>query len=585
MIKTIKIAVVASVSIAVFITGTLLGLFIYSVWPAADRELLFTNGDILTMENGVAEAILVRDGRIVALGSESDVAAQASPETDVVDLDGGTLMPGLVEPHTHPIATALLSATVDVSGFANKDRAEVMHALEASVDDFTPNGWIIAFGWDPVMLADLEAPTLAELDALSPDKPLIILTQMMHDAYANSAAFAAAGINRNTPNPEGGEFIKDAAGELSGTIREVSAINQMADAVPKPPNLAVTMLMQRQFQRYARAGYSSLGILGPVGRSENPLGLLAGLLDNDDAPVRAQTWALPTQLGSDDIPSGNFRYGLRGVKFWMDGSPFAGGAAWAEPYENSELVLKRLELPKSHMPELNFDTEAFEKQFFDLHQRGFSIAVHAQGERAIDQVLNVAERTLKAHPKSNHGHRLEHNALITSQQMARAKRLGIALSFFVDQVWLYGHRLPELVGDRSLRYSPLADALDLGHRISIHGDHPATSIQPFRSLKTAVTRSMRSSDGKLGADQALTIEQGLRAMTIDAAWQLGLDAEVGSLKQGKAADLVWLDRNPLSTAPDELDRIQVKATWVAGKPVDTGLFSQRNVEVFLNTLF
>lgn len=583
--KTIKIVAVTTCTLVVLFAMTLLGLFTYSVWPSFGNELLFSNGHILTINHGVAEALLVKDGRIVAVGSKATVESQASSDAEIVDLNGGSLMPGLVEPHTHPIATALLSATVDVSGFTHQNRAEVMATLEDAAGGFSPNGWVIAFGWDPVMLADLEAPTLAELDALSPDKPLLILTQMMHDAYANSAALAAAGIDRYTPHPVGGEFLKDAAGELNGTIREVSAINMIFDAVPKPPNMAVTLLTQRKLQAYAKAGYTSMGILGPVGRSDDPLGLLAGLLDSDQAPLRAQTWALPTQLNSTDVPAGNNRYGLRGVKFWMDGSPFAGGAAWEQPYENSELVLKRLELPKFHKPKLNFSTEIFEKQFVDFHRRGFAIAVHAQGERAVDEVLNVAERVLSSHPRAGHGHRLEHNALITPQQISRAKRLGIALSFFVDHVWFYGHRLPELIGTRTFRYMPLAEARKQGHRISLHGDHPATPIEPFRSLMTAVTRTMRSAEGKLGQRQALTVEEGLRAITINAAWQLGLDAEVGSLEEGKAADLVWLDRNPLLIPPDELDIIQVKATWVDGKRIDTGLFSQRNIGVFLNTLF
>lgn len=583
--KAIKIAALTLGGLTVLAVVSLMGLFVYSVWPSFDNELLFTNGTVLTINHGEAEAVLVKDGKIMAVGSEQAVVAQASSAAERIDLAGGTLMPGLVEPHTHPIATALLSATTDVSGFTHSNRAEVMETLSKAADAFSPNGWVIAFGWDPVMVPDLTAPTLAELDELSPDKPLIILTQMMHDAYANTAAFEAAGIDRYSPNPVGGEFLRDSAGDLNGTVREVSAINQLFDGVPKAPNWAVGLLTQRQLQHYAKAGYTSIGVLGPVGRSDNPLQLLKDLLDHPDAPLRAQTWALPTQLDAQIEPTGNDRYGLRGVKFWMDGSPFAGGAAWEQPYENTALVLERLDLPKFHYPHLNYDTDDFAGQFAEHHQRGFAIAVHAQGERAIDEVLNVAERVLKKHPRKDHGHRLEHNALITPQQIARAKRLGVALSFFVDHVWFYGHRLPELIGSRTFRYMPLGEARKQGHRISIHGDHPATPVKPFRSLKTAVTRSMRLGEGKIAARQALSVEEGLRAMTINAAWQIGLDEQVGSLEEGKAADLLWLDHNPLAVDANELDQIQVQGTWVAGEAVDTRWASQRNARVLLNQIF
>lgn len=562
----------------------LAALLYYAYGERSSAPVVFVNGDVVTVTGEVAQALYVADGRIQAVGNLDTVLAQAG-EARQIDLGGGALLPGLVEPHTHPIATALLGQTADISGFRYESREQIIQALKQAAQQYSPNGWVIAFGWDPVMLANLEAPTLAELDDISPDKPLLVLTQMMHDAYANSAALAAAGITADTPNPMGGEFIKNSNGELSGTIREVSAINMMFDAVPKPPELAVSVLTQLQLQRYAQAGYTSLGILGPVGRAADPLGLLRRLLDSENAPLRAQTWALPTQLEERDRPSGNERYGLRGVKFWMDGSPFAGGAAWEEAYENSDLVLKRLELPENHSPHLNFEQSEFESLFNDYHKRGFSIAVHVQGERAINAALDAAEKALALNPRADHRHRLEHNALITPQQIARAERLGITLSFFVDHVWFYGHRLPELIGDRVYRYMPLAYALKRGHRISFHGDHPATPLKPFRSLKTAVTRNMRFAEGKVAPSQGISVAKGLRAMTIDAAWQLGLDHETGSLEVGKAADLVWLSANPLSVAPKQLDEIAVQATWLAGQRVDVDWFSPANLRLVLESIF
>lgn len=571
--------------LALLLATGLIALMIYAYGEKTVKHQVFLNGDVVDANGEHAEALYVVNGRIQALGSESDVLLAADKNAAIVDLQQGALLPGLIEPHTHPIATALLAQAVDVSGFSHQNREQIMQTLDEAVAGFSPNGWVIAFGWDPVMLPDLEAPTLAELDALSPDKPLLILTQMMHDAYVNSVALNAANITPQTPNPKGGEFIKDADGKLTGTIREVPAISHLFDAVPKPPNAVVTALTQLQLQQYAKAGYTSLGVLGPVGRADDPLAILETLLDRSDAPLRARTWALPDQLSRAGKPAANNRYGVRGVKFWMDGSPFAGGAAWEEPYENSELALKRLELPRDHLAHLNYELDDFAQQFADYHQRGFSIAVHVQGERAVDAALDMAEQVLARYPREDHRHRLEHNALITPEQIQRAKQLGFTLSFFVDHIWFYGHSLPDLIGERSGRYMPVSSALKSGHRVTLHGDHPATPLDPLRTLKTAVTRTQRSQSGDIAPNQAVTVAQALKAMTIDAAWQLGMEAETGSLAVGKAADFVWLSQNPMTVDPQELDEITVRGTWVAGQAVDTKWNSRANARLLLESIF
>ena len=144
-------------------------------------------------------------------------------------------MPGFIEPHTHPLASALLGSAIDVSGFTHDSRAEIMETLREAMDGFLPQPWIIAFGWDPIMIRGLEPPTLAELDELSPDKPFVILTQAMHEAFANSAALREAGITRDTPDPPGGAFGRDRDGELTGAVLEVNAINYLLRALPALP--------------------------------------------------------------------------------------------------------------------------------------------------------------------------------------------------------------------------------------------------------------------------------------------------------------------------------------------------------------
>jgi len=552
------------------------------------NNLVLLNGTIVTVDDEmhIAEALWIKDGRIMAVGAKADVLAHADG-ADTYDLDGKTVIPGLIEPHTHPFASALLGQAVDVSGFKYSSRYDIIKALEDAA--VTGSGPIIAFGWDPVLIKELTAPSLAELDRIAPDRPLVILTQMMHDAYANSAAYAAAGITRDTPDPEGGFFMRDKDGNLNGTIREVSAINQMFGIMPKAPDGAFDLLLNLQLRSYALAGYTTIGALGPSVNEGDPLGMLSNLADMSDPAVRTVVYALPAQLENEAYQAGqksaNGRYYLRGVKFWMDGSPFAGGAAFADPYEDSKLTRKRLHLHPPHYGAVNYSANDFEAQFRKYHSEGFAIAIHAQGERAIDRVLDVAEKVMKDSPRPDARHRLEHNALITKAQIARAKNLGLTLSFFVDHIFYYGHRLPEIVGDaRTKRYMPLGDADRAGHRVTFHTDNPATPIGPFRAMQTATTRRNRTTGDAIAPDQALTQDTALRALTINSAWQLGLDEEIGSLEVGKRADLTFLDQNPLTVDPDLIKLIRPVDTWIDGQPAETDLISATNAKLVWNVV-
>ena len=191
---------------------------------------------------------------------------------------------------------------------------------------------------------------------------------------------------------------------------------------------------------------------------------------------------------------------------------------------------------------------------------------------------------LADHPWPDHRHRLEHNALITAEQIRRAKTLGFELSFFTDHIYYYGDRLREIVGARVERYMPAGTAFREGHRVTIHSDNPATPIGPLRVMRTAILRTPRKGQQAIGASERLSIDQALRAMTTNAAWQLGIESHRGSLEPGKAADLVILSRNPFDTPPEELVSIEVLSTWIDGHPIDTRRVSAPNLRLALRAL-
>ena len=569
--------------------GALSLALLFALQTPQQQNLLFVGGTILSMaEPTNAEALWIHEGRIAAIGSEAALREKAT-DARVINLAGATLMSGFIEPHTHPLATAMLGQTIDISGFAHKDRASIMSALKKAANGIAWREWIVAFGWDPAMLDDLDPPTLAELDAIAPDRPLVVLTQMMHDAYLNSTALAAAGITADTPNPTGAEFARDANGQLTGTVREVRAIEHVFNAMPAVPKGAPALLLNRQYAAYAAKGYTTLGALGPVGRSDDPIGLMQQLANDPAVTVQTVVYGLPDQLKDarwrPGLSSGDGRFILRGVKFWLDGSPWAGGAAWDEAYADSPFVRERLHLPPGHRGSLNYSDAEFSKIFSSYHAQGYQIAMHVQGERAVRQAMKSVQAALHQHPRQDHRHRLEHNALITDDQLRHLQQLGMTPSFFIDHIRYYGHRLSDLVGDkRAARYMPVGSAFANGHRATLHADSPGTRIDPLRLMQTAMLRHAEQGNALIGPDQRISIEQALQAITINAAWQLGVEQDRGSLEVGKAADLVLLSANPLETPPALLTDIEVLDTWVAGRLVNTGWLTRQNLSLLWQLL-
>ncbi len=564
--------------------------FLFVLWAEPDtvsNDVVFVGGDIVTMaEPPAAGAMWIRNGRVEMLGSAEEVAAAAGSSAKVFDLDGATVMPGFIEAHTHPLASALLGSAIDVSGFTHDSREEIMETLRNALDGFLPQPWIIAFGWDPIMIRGLEPPTLAELDRLSPDKPFVILTQAMHEAFANSAALREAGIARDTPDPPGGAFDRNEEGDLTGAVLEVNAINYLLRALPTLPSALTALILRWQLAEYARGGFTTIGVLGLVGRAEDPIGLLESLTEDPRVPVRAVVYGLPAQLDASSGPETHHdgRFVLRGVKFWMDGSPYTGGAAFGEPYENTELTRESMHLPAGHMGPLNYELGTFTDELGRFHRAGYHVAVHTQGERAVERVLDAAESVLQSDPWPDHRHRLEHNALITREQIQRAKLLGFELSFFPDHIYYYGDRLPEIVGERVERYMPVGTAFRVGHHATLHSDNPMTPINPLRVMRTAIRRIPRKGGAAIGPGERLELDQALRAMTTNAARQLGVEKHRGSLEPGKAADLVILSQNPRETPPEALADIGVLGTWIDGQPVDTRKASRPNLALALRAL-
>ncbi len=542
--------------LVVVLVATAAGYYWYARPPAYPQKYILSADRILTMnpERPEAKAVLVDSDEVIAVGSLRQL--QELEDVKVIHLDG-TLIPGLIEPHTHPIAAALLGATTDLSAFKYNNRMEIMQALRDSADGYSLTPWILAYGWDPIAIAGLKPPTLAELDAIAPDRPLLILTQMMHEAYANSAALKEAGIN-----PLRGPML-----------RELEAIDHVISAIPAPSDELVELLVRKQYADYAAAGFTTIGVPGAVGRHPDPVGLLQRIGLDDNPPVRTYLYLTEEQL-PDWRFGGDDRFAIVGAKFWIDGSPFTGAAATTHPYENTELVLERLGLAEGHSGALNMDFDVLVKKLRSVHEKSGQVALHVQGERAVDQALAAIDVVQREDPRANISHRLEHNALITGEQIQRAANLGVSLGFFIDHITYYGDQLEHLFGkERLQRYMPVRNALDNGLTVTFHGDHPSTPINPLRTVETSMSRSSESGETVVGAEHAVTLEEALQAMTVNSAYQLGQGDEIGKIAEGMKADFTLLNGNPQVMRPEGLRLIKPVLTIRDGQPVDTRFVS------------
>jgi predicted amidohydrolase YtcJ len=530
-------------------------------------DRIITGGPILTVAGGPAEAVAISEDRITAVGAAGEVLATRTADTEIVDLRGATLTPGLIEPHTHPDVAAQLYSWVDVSGFRHPQVAGVEEALGAAIAGTPAGEWVFAFGMDPMLTADLGTWNRDRLDHMAPDNPVVVMIQSMHTVFVNSAALAAAGITEDTPDPAGGgRFLRDAGGRLTGAAIEQPAINVFASRYPQSADL-LRSRADAQSERYRRAGITTIGAAGLF--LPKALVPLFGSIMRDQ-PVRTVAYLHHNQAMDTEIApgSGDDRFRYQGVKFWYDGSPYSGTMLLDEPYLPSPLCCDVLGIAEGTVGHANFDPDDLAGQLSALKARSWQVLTHAQGDRGTREILDLYEKVLGNDAATDHRWRLEHCALIQPDQVARARRLGVALSFHVNHVRYYGPELRDgiLGRERASGLMPLKTALDAGHRISLHADTPMYPAEPLSLMSTAVTRLTRTGD-RLAPEQAISAEQALRTVTIDAAWQLFAEDRIGSIEPGKYADFTVLERNPLEVPPEEIDRIEVLGTWLSGQPM------------------
>lgn len=527
-------------------------------------ELVFL-GTVLTVDEArpTAEALAVADGRIVAVGSRADVDVWIGPDTEVVELGGACLMPGLVEAHGHPLmeAVVLSDRMVDIRPVTIRDPDAVVAAIHAEVAKRGADGAYLN-GWDPLLQVGLPEPTLAWLNDVAPDSPLVIVHNSGHKVFFNSAAAARSGITRDTPDPKGAKFGHDADGELDGTGEETGAVFPLLSGAIAPSDYPGMLLAE--LGRLNEAGLTTCSEM-----AFDPL--FRPVLDQmrDHLTVRLRVYEISTaEMTTDMVPvNGDDLFRQVGIKIWVDGSPWIGNIDLSFPYLDTDAV-RTIGVTPGSCGHANYTPEQLREIVHAYFPKGWPMACHVQGDAGVDTILDVYEEVLREYPRPDHRLRLEHVGAISDEQLQRAHDLGVTCSIFVDQIHYWGDVIVDgLFGaEHGNRWMPCRSAIKTGMRISLHNDPPVTPEEPLRNISVAATRKAPS--GRvLGPEQLLTVDQAIRAQTIDAAYQLFADDVIGSLEVGKYADLVVLAADPRAVPPEDIADLEVRATYLAGRQV------------------
>jgi predicted amidohydrolase YtcJ len=550
-------------------------LFAQSGVIHAAADMIFLGGPIVTVnaKNEEVEAIAVKDGKIVAVGALAEINSKWSdPKTQVMNLNGRTLMPGFVEPHVHIVLTSMVEGLwLDLSNFTLPyDTVETLSAkLRAALKQVPPGGWLAGFGVDPSRTSPFMAElTLEVLDQVSKDVPIFIINQSGHIAYVNSKAYELAGVTNQTPNPPGGGiYVKDANGKLTGKLIEPPSYLPFQAKMPVPTQAELVEAIRQTTKRLAMKGITTSAeiTLGANLGVENELGLFQYLMKDGGLPVRVRAYlygsAIPQGFNALKPNDGDAHLRFIGVKFIADGSTQGLTAALNEAYSYPAGTKDK--------GSLNYKTETFFNMMKPYFDQGWQIAIHANGDSAVDQALENYSKLLdKVDNPQARRLRIEHFTITKPEQVLLTKKLGVVPGFTIGHVHYWGEPFHDhIVGAaRANRIDPAASMKKEGVRFAFHSDTPVSPYGPLKYITQGVTRVWQSpTERVLGPDERISVDDAIRAVTIDAAYQLMSDHEVGSLEVGKLADFVVLEKNPRITAPAQISEIKVLETWIGGK--------------------
>jgi predicted amidohydrolase YtcJ len=526
-------------------------------------EQLYFGGEIYTVDETrpTAEAVSVKDGRIVAVGSKKECQAALGKNHETVDLNGGALLPGFIDTHLHPLLLVYFDLNVDLHDI------DTIKALQDKIRDTAKrkdkDSWIIGLQLDDHSLRDARLPNRHDIDTACSDRPVLIVAFDGHRVITNTQAIEAAGMTAATPDPAGGLIDRESDGYPTGVFRETAAHFMMGKMPPPSMDLFINGAAE-SFRKIAARGITSIGVVlqtdeegpsGPQGALElagmelllgqMPANVYCMLIAHDVNQILA---AQKTGLHSQEAGS----HHIGGLKIYSDGTFQALTAYMKEPYADQP----------DKRGILTLEREEIYRRMVEGHKAGLQLAIHAIGDAANQTCIDLYDRLLKEYPRKDHRHRLEHASQLDAGMIDAIVRLGLVVStqpLFIHQEkkWLHKRmgreRVPWTYAFRSL--------VDAGVKVAGASDGPITSGDVLHAIQCCITRE------GFEPQQGLTAAQAVRMFTLDAAYAQFEDTVKGSLSVGKRADMVILSANPVAVPIEKIRDIRVRRTICGGKVV------------------
>lgn len=552
-----------------FLLAILLALMMTTLTDAQKQtaDVIFINGNIYAppytlFPNGTelhsrVGALAISKGRIIAIGSEEDVEKAKGLRTQVIDLHGDFVMPGFNDAHTHLASAGFEKLNVNLVG--SKTLEEMQQRIAAKAKTAGSSDWILGDGWDHTLWASQKLPTRQDIDVVTSGHPAIFSRVDGHIAVANTAALQAAGVNSQTPDPQGGKIDRDDKGEATGILRETAQV-LVRRKIPKP-----TAEQRRRGMELALADAAQWGITSAQDFSDWDDYLVLEQIEKEGKlTLRVAEW-LPFDQPVEELKQEREHHSdamLRTtmLKGFMDGSLGSRTAAMLAPYDDDP---KNSGLPR-------YEQDGLNKKAGERAQAGFQLGFHAIGDRGTRMALDAFAYAEQHSPAGSRDfrYRVEHAQVVAPEDFQKFQDLGVIASMqpnhlLTDMNWAEAH-----IGPARARHSyAWKEFLDLGVPLCFGTDYPVEPITPFRGLYAAVTRKNEAGTRDYFPDQKITIQQAIAAYTTGSAYAEFQEKQKGILANGMLADFVVLDRDITSVAPQEILKTRVLRTVVGGKTV------------------
>ena len=530
-------------------------------------DLVIMGGRLLTMnpQNSRAEALAVEAGKFAAVGSNAEVSKLVGETTEVVHLAGRTLLPGFVDPHNHFSINTLEPVAVDCSVPPHTTINGIADTIAAAAKDLPRGRWLRGWGFRMGRLKENRAITRWELDEAAPHNPVCIMDGSVHACYANSAALSLAGVDRNTPDPPHGRILRADNGEPNGTLWEGGMDHLYTLSLRAHLEYygeEVADLVNHNCMRHLANGITSVGDALVVPEAAE-LYRISDRLGRIPITVHQMLgaegfFAPPERVSKGEAGDGNVSDRLRGgtMKIFMD--PVFPSSAYTRHHASGD---------EEEVGEIYYTQDVANSLVSQAHQRGLQVAIHCIGNRAVDRALDAFEYALRGNPVEEPRFRIEHFIIARPSQVKRAKSLGVVavvqpgFHFTGGQRW--EDRATEMSGD--VRAMALRSMLSEGLVVSASSDYPCGPLSPLTGLYAMTTRRTQQGGDPVTPEEAVDPLEGLRTYTINAAYAMGREREVGSLERGKRADMVVLSHDPTNVDPDFIRDIAVEQTYVDGQ--------------------